>query len=137
MSISRNNIDAEIDAAFAAGAMPPEWRPRLLASGMNNNDVNVTATAIADTHRILQDTWWSNENVVFEAAGVLGTLFIFASAIIFRKTTGLTLTLFIWGLLPLAAAFLLVVLDGCERGRARLIRDVARKVLENFPLPPV
>uniref|UniRef100_A0A0E0M476 Uncharacterized protein n=1 Tax=Oryza punctata TaxID=4537 RepID=A0A0E0M476_ORYPU len=39
MSISRNNIDVEIDAAFAAGAMPPEWRPRLLASGMNSSDL--------------------------------------------------------------------------------------------------
>uniref|UniRef100_A0A0E0M484 Uncharacterized protein n=1 Tax=Oryza punctata TaxID=4537 RepID=A0A0E0M484_ORYPU len=137
MSISHSNIDAEINAAFAAGAMPPEWRPRLLASGMNDNDVRVTAAAIADTHRILQDTWWSNQNVVFEAVGVLGSLFIFAFAIVFHKTKGLMLTFFIWGLLPLAATFLLAVLDGCERRRARLIRDVVRKVLENFLLPPV
>uniref|UniRef100_A0A0E0B661 Uncharacterized protein n=1 Tax=Oryza glumipatula TaxID=40148 RepID=A0A0E0B661_9ORYZ len=90
MSISRNNnIDAEIDAAFAAGKMPLEWLPRLQAAGMNDSDVSVTAGAISETHRVAGDTWWSNENVPFELFGLFGTLFMFALAIVYRGTKGL------------------------------------------------
>ncbi|EEC85006.1 hypothetical protein OsI_32295 [Oryza sativa Indica Group] len=137
MSISRNNnIDAEIDAAFAAGKMPLEWLPRLQAAGMNDSDVSVTAGAISETHRVAGDTWWSNENVPFELFGLFGTLFMFALAIVYRGTKGLMLTLLAWGLVILVETSVLAVIDACERRRARLTRDVARKVLENFLLSP-
>uniref|UniRef100_A0A0D3H9R6 Uncharacterized protein n=1 Tax=Oryza barthii TaxID=65489 RepID=A0A0D3H9R6_9ORYZ len=137
MSISRNNnIDAEIDAAFAAGKMPLEWLPRLQAAGMNDSDVSVTAGAISETHRVAGDTWWSNENVPFELFGLFGTLFMFALAIVYRGTKGLMLTLLAWGLVILVETSVLAVIDACERRRARLTRHVARKVLENFLLSP-
>ncbi|KAF0910663.1 hypothetical protein E2562_004657 [Oryza meyeriana var. granulata] len=56
--MSRNNMEEDgIEAAFMAGAMPPEWRPRLRASGLDDGDVNTIAEAIAKTHPIMRSTF--------------------------------------------------------------------------------
>uniref|UniRef100_A0A0E0M3Q9 Uncharacterized protein n=1 Tax=Oryza punctata TaxID=4537 RepID=A0A0E0M3Q9_ORYPU len=67
------NIKDEIEAAFAAGAMLPDWRRRLLASGMDEGGVDKVAADIAETHPTLEFVW-SKEAMAFDF--VLGGLLL-------------------------------------------------------------
>ena len=102
---SSNVVDGEIEAAFAAGAMPPEWRRLLLASGLNGNDVNVIAASIANTHLIiLRTTWSSTQKMAFIALGVMGVLFLcLVVVVVFRETMGLMVTLLAVGVFYVGA----------------------------------
>lgn len=135
---SSNVVDGEIEAAFAAGEMPPEWRRRLMASGLNGNDVDVIAASIANTHLIiLRTTCSSTENMAFIALGVMGGLFLcLVAVVVFRETTGLMVTLLAVGVFYVAMA-LVAVSDECKRRRATAIREVARTVLRHYLLSPV
>jgi hypothetical protein len=40
------NIENEIEVALETGVMPPDWPGRLLVSGLDDDDVQMIATAI-------------------------------------------------------------------------------------------
>uniref|UniRef100_A0A0D9XGE4 Uncharacterized protein n=1 Tax=Leersia perrieri TaxID=77586 RepID=A0A0D9XGE4_9ORYZ len=137
--------DEEIEAAFVAGAMPPEWQPRLMASGLKENDVKLIAAAIAQTHTATASQRrrlnWSR------ALGFLAGLFIVfvtltrGGGVFFlgeiEANGRLIVALFVGGLIGVVMVPIMVMVDECEHRRAVTIRRNVRIVLKHFLLSPV
>uniref|UniRef100_A0A0E0M3V1 Transmembrane protein n=1 Tax=Oryza punctata TaxID=4537 RepID=A0A0E0M3V1_ORYPU len=140
MSSSSSNVNDEIDAAFAAGAMPPEWRPRLLASQrLDEADVDTIAADIAEIHSILQfvgSTKQSIAPVVFWF--LFGVLFLCVAGLFFRANDYKRGALSVGAAVP-GVVFnpIVAVLYECQRRRVKMLMAQTRTVLENCLLPPV
>ncbi|BAT09131.1 Os09g0534300 [Oryza sativa Japonica Group] len=135
-----SNIKDEIDAAFAAGAMPPEWRPRLLASQrLGEGDVDRIAAAIAEVHATYQYVGSTKGNIGYVAfLFVLGVLFLCVAGLFFRENNYLNGALAVL----VAVAFIVIIpmiilLYEFHRWRANMLMAQTRTVLERFLLPPV
>uniref|UniRef100_A0A0D9XGE5 Uncharacterized protein n=1 Tax=Leersia perrieri TaxID=77586 RepID=A0A0D9XGE5_9ORYZ len=141
-SISRH-IDDEIEAAFAAGKMPPDWKPRLLASGLSKGNVSAIVTKIDKVHEILHrprhKVAISVAAMVFfflagASAGVVGLVFLLIGSEHNKEWMGLLLFV---ALLLAACTALIAYYAARDLKDAIKIRDSTRRVLKRNLLPPV
>uniref|UniRef100_A0A0E0QU69 Uncharacterized protein n=1 Tax=Oryza rufipogon TaxID=4529 RepID=A0A0E0QU69_ORYRU len=146
--MSSSNIfeDDEIEAAFAAGAMPPEWRRRLVASGqLDERGVDKIAADIAaagTTSRPSSGFAWSKGAMAFAAFDVvvgalllcLGVAGILSAG---EHHHGDGKNAVVGGLLVLAMTAVVARVCEYERRRGKMRRLQARIVLERSLLPPV
>uniref|UniRef100_A0A0E0EU41 Uncharacterized protein n=1 Tax=Oryza meridionalis TaxID=40149 RepID=A0A0E0EU41_9ORYZ len=134
MSSSSNIFEDEIEAAFAAGAMPPEWRRRLVAC-------KIAADIAAGTTRPGSEFVWSKGAMAFAAFDVVvGALLLclgVAGILAGEHHHGDGKNAVVGGLLVLAMTAVVAMVCEYERRRGKMRRLQARIVLERSLLPPV
>uniref|UniRef100_A0A0E0QUC5 Transmembrane protein n=1 Tax=Oryza rufipogon TaxID=4529 RepID=A0A0E0QUC5_ORYRU len=135
-----SSIKDEIDAAFAAGAMPPEWRPRLLASPrLGERDVDRIAASIAEIHWNLQLDGSTQLSVACVAFWfVVGVLVLCVAGLFFLENDYMSGPFAVVGAVPCVVITPIVtVAYERRRRRAKMLMVRTRTVLEHILLPPI
>uniref|UniRef100_A0A0D9XGE6 Uncharacterized protein n=1 Tax=Leersia perrieri TaxID=77586 RepID=A0A0D9XGE6_9ORYZ len=135
------HIDDEIEAAFVAGEMPPEWKPRLLTSGLTEDNISAIAMKIAKINSPASPTVVISLAAMafFFLAGVSAAVV----AIVFLldehgQQNGWMWALFIVGTIVAMFTAIIVPRFGARsHEEATKIRDSTRCVLKRNLLPPV